>query len=349
MPSWPRTGWCTTTGAPPTSASMYRAGALGPQSPCRKCMAALRRARTVCVRECLCHGSRNARWPRSRITRELRTHVPNRWAGDGDLRVCHRCVLLSRRAYSWVSLQGNTASRALRARGAGDRGGAVRGAAAAADARRAAAGLRHQRDALRIPAHAARGAAPGRARATLPYPMRMSHIACAMVRNCFLCGRACAGSSRHCIHPALAGCWWLLGACASERRGLRCQPRPADPAAAGEGARGLRARAQIGEGRGAGPGRAGADPDVLHALRRQGAGGVHDRARHHVQDAALRHAHRPGARGGAAGPAALTALALARLVYSVWARTPTRRAHRRCRPASPPALAPLQGLSSVCV
>jgi len=133
--------------------------------------------------------------------------------------------------------------------------------------------------------------------------MRMSHIACAMVRNCFLCGRACAGSSRHCIHPALAGCWWLLGACASERRGLRCQPRPADPAAAGEGARGLRARAQIGEGRGAGPGRAGADPDVLHALRRQGAGGVHDRARHHVQDAALRHAHRPGARGGAAGPA----------------------------------------------
>ena len=48
-------------------------------------------------------------------------------------------------------------------------------------------------------------------------------------------------------------------------------------------------------------------------------------------------------------PPALTALALARLVYSVWARTPTRRAHRRCRPASPPALAPLQGLSSVCV
>jgi len=218
MPSWPRTGWCTTTGAPPTSASRYRAGALGPQSPCRKCMAALRRARTVCVRECLCHGSRNARWPRSRITRELRTHVPNRWAGDGDLRVCHRCVLLSRRAYSWVSLQGNTASRALRARGAGDRGGAVRGAAAAADARRAAAGLRHQRDALRIPAHAARGAAPGRARATLPYPMRMSHIAARWCEIAFYVGGpvlAAAGTAYTRRWPAAGGCWELARASAA--------------------------------------------------------------------------------------------------------------------------------------
>jgi len=30
----------------------------------------------VCVRECLCHGSRIARWPRLRSIRELQTHVP---------------------------------------------------------------------------------------------------------------------------------------------------------------------------------------------------------------------------------------------------------------------------------
>jgi hypothetical protein len=100
-------------------------------------------------------------------------------------------------------------------------------------------------------------------------------------------------------------CRLLVAAGRSLKRALRpaVPPWPED-LAAGAGARPAR-EAQTGEGRGAGPGRAGADPDVLHALRRQGAGGVHDRARHHVQDAALWHAHRPGARGGAAGPPAL--------------------------------------------